>query len=101
MAEINNISNITTLANLEVPLVFFDKARQALQEAHSIDEVKKIRDQAEAIRAYIKQQKGSLIMQNQAAEIKIRAELCEFTKSDSFLYRQNWKEFENSNCRNG
>jgi len=46
----------------------------ALAEAHRIDEVKQIRDQAEAMRQYIKQQKGSLVMQNQAAEIKIRAE---------------------------
>lgn len=58
----------------EVSLINFDRARQALAKAHSIDEVKQIRDQAEAIRAYIKKQKGSLIMQNQAAEIKIRAE---------------------------
>ncbi len=55
-------------------LVQFDRARQALAEAHSVDEVKLIRDQAEAMRQYIRQQKGSLIMQNQCAEIKIRAE---------------------------
>lgn len=58
----------------ETQLIHFDRARAALAEAHSIDEVKLIRDQAEAMRQYIKQQKGSLIMQNQAAEIKIRAE---------------------------
>lgn len=57
-----------------VHLVHFDAARQALALAHSIDEVKQIRDQAEAIRQYIRQQKGSLEMQNQAAEIKLRAE---------------------------
>lgn len=55
-------------------LVNFDRARSALALAHSIDEVKQIRDQAEAIRAYIKQQRGSFEMQNQAAEIKLRAE---------------------------
>lgn len=59
---------------METQLVQFDKARAALAAAHSIDEVKQIRDQAEAMRQYIRQQKGSLIMQNQAAEIKIRAE---------------------------
>lgn len=59
---------------METSLVNFDKARVALAEAHSIDEVKQIRDQAEAMRQYIRQQKGSLVMQNQAAEIKIRAE---------------------------
>ena len=63
-----------TVLRDDVKLINFDRARQALAEAHSFDEVKQIRDQAEAIRAYIKQQKGSLIMQNQAAEIKIRAE---------------------------
>jgi len=57
-----------------VRLINFDRAREALTLAHSIDEVKEIRDQAEAIRAYIKQQKGSFEMQNQAAEIKLRAE---------------------------
>jgi N6-adenosine-specific RNA methylase IME4 len=66
-------TELTVIRN-EVRLINFDRARQALEEAHSFDEVKQIRDQAEAIRAYIKQQKGSLIMQNQAAEIKIRAE---------------------------
>src|SRR3972149_800455 len=58
----------------ETQLAHFDAARQALALASSIDEVKLIRDQAEAIRQYIRQQKGSLEMQNQAAEIKIRAE---------------------------
>lgn len=58
----------------ETQLIHFDQARRALAEAHSIDEVKVIRDQAQAMRAYIKQQKGSLEMQNQCAEIKIRAE---------------------------
>jgi hypothetical protein len=57
-----------------VSLVHFDRAREALALASSIDEVKQIRDQAEAIRQYIRQQKGSFEMQNQAAEIKLRAE---------------------------
>ncbi len=39
-----------------------------------VDEVKKVRDQAEALRLYVKQQRGSLVMQNQCAEIKLRAE---------------------------
>lgn len=55
-------------------LVKWDSARRALAEAHSTDEVKTIRDQAEAIRLYYAQQSGSLEMQNQAAEIKLRAE---------------------------
>jgi len=63
-----------TVLEVTTQLVHFDRARVALAEAHSIDEVKQIRDQAEAMRQYIRQQKGSLEMQNQAAEIKIRAE---------------------------
>ena len=55
-------------------LILFDKARQALTEAHAVDEVKDIRDQAEALRAYYKQRDGSLEMVNQCAEIKVRAE---------------------------
>lgn len=55
-------------------LIHFDTAKRELALANSIDEVKLIRDQAEAIRQYIRQQKGSFSMQNQAAEIKIRAE---------------------------
>ena len=39
-----------------------------------IDEIKTIRDKAEALRAYAKQAGESLDMQNQCAEIKIRAE---------------------------
>ena len=57
-----------------VSLIHFDTAKRELALASSIDEVKNIRDQAEAIRQYIKQQKGSFEMQNQAAEIKLRAE---------------------------
>lgn len=55
-------------------LVKFNEAKHALEIAKSIDEVKQIRDQAEAMRAYIKQAKESLVMQNQCAEIKLRAE---------------------------
>jgi N6-adenosine-specific RNA methylase IME4 len=74
-------------------LVHFDKARQELELARNIDEVKLIRDQAEAMRQYIKQQKGSFEMQNQAAEIKLRAErragemLKEQPKNKGQLYR--------------
>ena len=55
-------------------LVHFDKAKQELAIATDIDEVKEIRDKAEALRQYVKQQGATLEMQNQCAEIKIRAE---------------------------
>ena len=55
-------------------LTIWDNARQAIEEAHAIDEVKDIRDQAEAFRLYRKQQKESLEAQNQVAEIKLRCE---------------------------
>jgi len=58
----------------ETKLVEFNKARVALANATRIDEVKNIRDKAEALRAYAKQSGESLEMQNQCSEIKIRAE---------------------------
>ena len=51
-------------------LVFFDQARAMLEKAVSIDEVKQVRDQAEAMRLYAKQQKDSGEMQQYCAEIK-------------------------------
>ncbi len=55
-------------------LMHFDAARRALVLATKVDEVKAIRDKAEALRAYAKQAGESLEMQNYCAEIKIRAE---------------------------
>lgn len=52
----------------------WEKAKRAIAECSSIDEVKKIRDKAEALRAYAKQAKESLEVQNNVAEIKIRCE---------------------------
>jgi DNA modification methylase len=54
-------------------LVRYDEARRALEVAHSVDEVKKIRDKAEAIKAYARQA-GDIEMMNWAGEIKLRAE---------------------------
>lgn len=47
---------------------------RALAEARTIDEVKHVRDRAEALRLYSKQAGESLEMQNAIAEIKLRAE---------------------------
>jgi len=55
-------------------LTHFDRARQELELAASVDEVKAIRDKAEALRQYAKQSRLSLDMQNRCAEIRIRAE---------------------------
>ena len=55
-------------------LIRWNRAKQAIKEAHSVDEVKLIRDRAEAMRAYAKQIGEGLTAQNRLAEIKIRAE---------------------------
>jgi len=55
-------------------LARWDAARHALAIAVTIDEVKDIRDKAEAMRLYLKQAGESLEAQNQVAEIKLRAE---------------------------
>ena len=57
---------MTALAN-------YDAARTALAAAHGIDEVKEIRDKAEAMRAYARLA-GDTQMQRWMAEIKLRAE---------------------------
>src|SRR5208283_1524847 len=56
------------------PLVHFENARRELEIARTLDEVKQVRDKAEAMRLYCKQARHSLEMQNQCAEIKLRAE---------------------------
>jgi modification methylase len=55
-------------------LVHFDAARREIELARSIDEVKDIRDKAEAIRQYARQSKQGIDIQNTAAEIKLRAD---------------------------
>ncbi len=55
-------------------LVRLNKAGRELALLTRIDEIKEIRDKAEALRMYSKQAGESLEMQNNCAEIKIRAE---------------------------
>lgn len=55
-------------------LLKLDQAYNALMVAHTIDEVKEVRDKMEALRLYLKQQGQGLEMQNLCAEIKLRAE---------------------------
>lgn len=62
------------IATAETRLTLIDQARNALAKAVLIDEVKDIRDKAEALRLYAKQSGDTLEMQNRCAEIKMRAE---------------------------
>jgi len=55
-------------------LTRYDAMRTALVESHRIDDVKDIRDKAEALRLYAKQAGEGLDNQNMMAEIKLRAE---------------------------
>ena len=55
-------------------LALLDQAGQALAEASSLDEIKDIRDKAEAVRKYAESASLGLDVQNRAAEVKLRAE---------------------------
>ena len=55
-------------------LMAIDQARRSLEIASTLDDVKELRDQAEAMRIYARQAKYSLEVQNRCAELKLRAE---------------------------
>jgi site-specific DNA-methyltransferase (adenine-specific) len=56
------------------PLMRLETARQLLAEVRSVDDARAIRDVAEAARVYARQARLGLEAQNDAAEIKLRAE---------------------------
>lgn len=51
-----------------------EAARHALAQARTLDDIKHVRDQAEAMRLYVRAAGYGLEMQNDVAEIKLRAE---------------------------
>ena len=69
------MEKLTVLSN-------WDKAKNAVAACKKIDEVKVIKDQAEALRSYAKQANEGLEVQNNIADIKLRAErkIGEFSK---------------------
>lgn len=55
-------------------LVLLDQADSALSQARSLEEIKIIRNKAEAVRKYAESASLGLQVQNRAAEVKLRAE---------------------------
>ncbi len=67
----------TSLAVVDGPthsIALLSQAKNAIAEARTLDELKTIRDKAEAVRKYAEAAGLGLEIQNQAAEMKLRAE---------------------------
>ena len=69
-----NPSALALHAVVDNPLAKLELARRLLAETRSVDEVKMIRNLGEAARVYARQARLGLEAQNDAAEIKLRAE---------------------------
>ena len=68
------MTEIVSVNSASNPLAMLDRAYLAIENAQSLDELKEIRDQAEAARHYVKAAKLTTAMSNRCAEIRIRAE---------------------------
>lgn len=55
-------------------LTVLDQAARLLDEARSLDDIKLLRDKAEAARTFVKAARLGLDLQNRAAELRLRAE---------------------------
>jgi hypothetical protein len=55
-------------------LAWLENAFEVLTRTESLEEIKSVRDKAEAVRQYAHNAKASLALQNRAAELKLRAE---------------------------
>ena len=55
-------------------LVYLGQAQNALAQITRVEDVKEVRDRAEALRVYARRSKEGIELQNQAAEVKLRAE---------------------------
>jgi len=68
------VTEIVPVNSVQNPLAMLDRAYLAIKNAQSLDQLKEIRDQAEAARHYVKAAKMTTAMANRCAEIRIRAE---------------------------
>lgn len=77
---VSTVETISTELSIVPPttepreLVLLGEAQRIIAEATSLDQIKDIRDKAEATRKYIESAQLGLVMQNRAAEVKLRAE---------------------------
>jgi N6-adenosine-specific RNA methylase IME4 len=69
-----SVATLTLIPQTEAHLTMWENLKLAIQQTYSVDEVKQIRDKAQAMQAYLKQVDESLELQNRMADIKNRAQ---------------------------